>query len=263
MYPMNTHHGLHNSITFDEITQKLQRGEIERWFVDPTNQNINDLPNTVISFVTNNGELYLVKAKYDPQINQVYPPVEALKRTIVEPIHVEIPLVPLVVPTSTSLINWRNTHSIFNLGSQSNNITPRIPNQYTDEEINAEISRDYFDSIFQSIDNFAPSDYHYTFRLVPTNLGDESALVKKWSNYGDQIQLWIINDGWAIIYGTNNTFLIVGNNNSHPFIMTPNFSFDNTDGSTDENIDFPSLNLDQVKYLVKTKTIEYIFDQIH
>ena len=249
-----------NFATVDEITQKLQRGEIQRWFIDPNQQVRGDEPNVRISFITKEGGLYLVRAKYDQRTNQIFPPVEVHPK--------EIP----------SLIKWENAHTIFNVGSQMNTITPKVPKGYSDREIEGKVSRNYYDLIFQSIDGFKFDRYQYYLRVVPTNTGEQSALMRQWSNKDTRLQFWIttsepnltnevnpyiMNSGWAIIYGTPTTFLVVGNNGSHPFVMAPDFTFDNSDGSTDEDVDFPILNFDQVKYLLKSKVIEYVFNQIH
>lgn len=163
----------------------------------------------------------------------------------------------------SSLINWLNTHTVFNLSNQENNITPKIPNRYDDENVNEKVPLNYFDSIFHSIDSFQPLEFHNTFKIIPTDMGQEGALVKEWISQDSKLQFWITNDGWAVIYGAPTTFLIIGNFVSHPFVMTPLFSFDNSDGSTNEDIDLPVLNLIQVKYLLKTKVPEYIFNQVH
>lgn len=251
-------YGLPNIATFEEISQKLQRGEVQNWFINPSEQR-NGNVNSNISFIVDN-KLYSVRARYDQATNQILPP------------YVASPEVPV-----TSLIKWENTHEIFNLGSEPFNITPNIPNGYCDDEINNQVPTNYFDSIFQIIDAFKPLKYQYYLRVVPTDMGDQSAMLKQWSNKNARLQFWIttsepasylnfnpdpyiMETGWAIIYGDANTFLIVGNVNSHPFVMTPTFTFDNSHGSTSENFDFPSLNLEQVKYLLKTKAPEYVFN---
>lgn len=247
-----------NFATVDEISQKLQRGEIERWSIDPNQQISNDQSNVRISFFTKDGGLYLVRARYDQVTNQILPPVQ-------------IP-VPIIRP---SLIKWNETHRII---YDSAKATPPIPNGYSDTEINGRVPQDYFNPIFQSIDSFQSKNYKYYLQTANTHNGEQPALVKEWSNDSNsRIQLWITNgepymigqhqsisdEGWYIVYGTPDTFLIVGNYGSHPFVVAPAFSFDNSDGSTDEDFDFPSLNLEQVKYILKTKAPEYIFDQTH
>lgn len=274
-------YGIPNLATVEEIGQKLQRGEIQRWFIDPNQQVSGDesriglsqyeAPNLRISFVTNGGGLYIVHGRYDQQTNQILPPV-------IVPQHVTVPQ-PVTVPTKgtlrePSLIRWENTYQIID---NSRRATPRVSNNYTDNEINGQVSRDYFNPLFQSIDSFQSERYVFYCRTASTHNGEQCSLVKEWTSGNSRLQFWITTGtpytigeffdvpdmGWYIVYGTAETFLIVGNSDSHPFVVTPMFSFGNTDGSTEETIDFPSLNLDQVKYLLKTKAIEYIFNQIH
>jgi hypothetical protein len=228
----------------EEINQKIQQGEIEKWEIDPKLQYL-DNPNTRISFFSKDGKLYLVTAQYNPTTNQILPPVPVIpKGTLVEP----------------QLINWEKTSKIFN---DELNITPNIPNGYCDSEIDGKVSPDYFNSIFQAIDSFQPEVYTYKFKQISTRMGKQCALLKQWTNRDGRIEYWVTDDGYAIIFGTPNTFLIVGNFNDHPFVYTPDWTFDNSDGSTGDDVDYPSLNLDQVKHLLKIKAVEYTFDQIH
>ena len=68
-------HGLKvNFIPFSDIAGMLSRNEIERYFIDPDHQDLNS-PNTILTFFGKNGITYLAKARYDPQSNQVFPPV--------------------------------------------------------------------------------------------------------------------------------------------------------------------------------------------
>ena len=254
-------YGIPNFATVEEIGQKFQRSEIQRWFIDPNQQVRGDEPNVRISFITNDNKLYLVHARYDQQTNQILPPIYvAPKGTLQDP----------------SLIRWENTYQILD---NSERATPTVSSNYTDHEIDGQISSDYFGPIFRSIDSFQSELYVFYCKTASTTNGEQCALVKEWvaTSTKSRLQLWITtgepravsdltnipNMGWYIVFGTSETFLIVGNSNSHPFVITPTFTLYNTDGSTDENIDLPSLNLDQVKYLLKTKASEYIFDQIH
>lgn len=248
--------------TFEEISQKLQKGEIEKWFLEPDIQHGTVKPNVRMSFIGKDGKYYNVVLNYDQQNNKIGPPLE---------------LPPTGDPIKSSLIKWENTHNILNSGYGSNSITPKISNVYGDHEIDGKVSSNYFDKTFQNIDNFKPEKYHYHFRIVPTDMDDQSALLRQWIYKDTRLQFWITSNNphsdedpnpyvtvsWVIIYGSSDDFLIVGNNGSHPFVITPTFEFGNSDGSTTEDIDFPILNLDQVKYLLKTKAVSYIFDQIH
>ncbi len=92
------------------------------------------------------------------------------------------------------------------------------------------------------------------------------------SNEGEnKIELWFYDEGYAIIFGTvknpsaakKSTYLIVSNIENHPSVIAPGVSFFNSNGSTGEYHDFPALNLDQVKTLMKQNAINFIFDQQH
>ena len=123
----------------------------------------------------------------------------------------------------------------------------------------------YFNDIFQSIDGFRFQKYFYSAESINIDVKEEqSAFLRLWSNENIRLEFWIMNNVfWYIVYGTPNTFLIIGNDATRPFVITPTFLFRNTDESTEENIDLPILSFDQVKFLLKTKAIEYIFNQQH
>jgi hypothetical protein len=51
--------------TFNEINQKLQCGEIERWFINLEQQISRNKPNLRISFLSKDGRLYPIRARHD------------------------------------------------------------------------------------------------------------------------------------------------------------------------------------------------------
>lgn len=235
---------LPNFATFKEIIEKP--GEIVGWAIDQPASSRN--PNSRIAFNTKDGKTYLVMAWYNEATKQIFPPIE-----VPEP--------------KQSLINWKNAYKII---ADPEKATPPIANGYCDTEINGKVPPNYFDPIFQSIDSFKYDRYNYYCTMADTHNDEQPALVRQWSNEdkSTRIQLWITShddydDGWYIVYGSPETFLAVGGYNSHPFVVAPAFTFDNSDGSTDEDFDFPTLNLDQVKNILKTKSYEYVFDQHH
>ena len=91
--------GLPHFATVDEIQQKLQQGQIQRWFIDPKLRIPNDELNVRISFVTNDDKHYLVRARYNQQTNQNFPPVDVPQRGEWR---------------ESSLIKWENASNIFN-----------------------------------------------------------------------------------------------------------------------------------------------------
>ena len=67
-----------NFIPFDQITNMLQRNQIERYIIDPVLQpwaGPPGAPNKIITMFGRNGLTYLVKARYDQQTNQIFPPI--------------------------------------------------------------------------------------------------------------------------------------------------------------------------------------------
>jgi hypothetical protein len=167
---------------------------------------------------------------------------------------------PNLIP---SLVNWKNTDSIFDQGLFGDKIVSNIPNGYVDKEIKGKVKLKDFDPIFQSLNQFQFNNYRQKFKIIETGIGEQATLLKEWTYDNSKLQFWINNEGWAAIYGITDTFLIVGNFVDRPFVATPLFIFCNSDGSTGDNVDFLSLDFDDVKDLMKTKAIEYIFHQIH
>ena len=69
-------HGLKvNFISFPDIGDMLSQNKIERYIIDPSLQYLIENSNTIFTFFGKNGITYLVKGRYDPQTNQIFPPV--------------------------------------------------------------------------------------------------------------------------------------------------------------------------------------------
>jgi hypothetical protein len=67
-----------NFISFQQISQKLSRNEIERYIIEPLLQPYAGNPsslNRILTMFDKNGMTYLVKAQYNPTTNQISPPV--------------------------------------------------------------------------------------------------------------------------------------------------------------------------------------------
>ena len=64
-----------NFVTFQQISEMLSRGQIERFILDPFSQSLTNPPNNILTMYAKDGMTYLVKAKYDPVRNQILPPV--------------------------------------------------------------------------------------------------------------------------------------------------------------------------------------------
>ena len=98
----------------------------------------------------------------------------------------------------------------------------------------------------------------------------ENILIKQWNDKNNCLQLLIIlneddyyDHDWVIIFGNNDYCLITGIYGCHPFVDTKSFRFGNSDGSTFLDINPNLLNFNQVKEILKSMTIEFIFDQCH
>jgi hypothetical protein len=71
-------------IPIERLNNLIQSNQIERFTIDPTlqawagspvtNLRIDPLPNRILTFFGRNGQVYLVKAKYDPNINEIFRP---------------------------------------------------------------------------------------------------------------------------------------------------------------------------------------------
>jgi hypothetical protein len=107
------------------------------------------------------------------------------------------------------------------------------------------------------------------FGIYHTNLDDMGGLEITWSgtlkkkSLTSKLKVIIINEGYSCFFEANSVFLIVGNFLGHPFVITPKFQFYNSDGSTDSNIDYTNINYQLIIKLMKEKSLEYIFNQIH
>ena len=65
-------------IPFQQISQMLSQNQIERYILDPMLQpwvGPPNSPNRIVTMFGKNGITYLIKARYDPQSNQIYPPM--------------------------------------------------------------------------------------------------------------------------------------------------------------------------------------------
>ncbi len=65
-------------VPFEQIKQMLTQGQIAKFQIDPLLQIWLGSPNSInriITMIDRNGMTYLVKARYDPQANQIFPPV--------------------------------------------------------------------------------------------------------------------------------------------------------------------------------------------
>jgi hypothetical protein len=164
----------------------------------------------------------------------------------------------------SSPIIWSATFEIFSDNGRSHIIRnlSSIPH-YVDDEIEGKVTFEDFSPAFTALATFRPNDYQYQLKRVPTDTGKECSMIRKWSCENSHLEFHVLDDGYVIIFGTMDTFIIVGNNNSHPFVITPKFQFYNSDGSTWSDTDYPELNLTGIILLLSLKAQEYVFHQQH
>ena len=62
-----------HSISFEDAFRMINQGLIVRSLIEPELQQGG--PNTIVNLYDANNQLYLVKARYDPLINKIFPPV--------------------------------------------------------------------------------------------------------------------------------------------------------------------------------------------
>ena len=164
---------------------------------------------------------------------------------------------------NTTILDWDETYRIF----ESNHLSKIIPkyrmiHHYVDTEIDGKVQSK--DIILPQLEDFIDSKEISELDQIPTDNGSESALIRHYRKNPNYLDFYILNDGFCCLAEFSNTFLIVGNFQSHPFVITPTFKFFNSDGSTSENCcNFTYLNLEEIINLVTTKALEYIFDQQH
>lgn len=184
----------------------------------------------------------------------------------------------------SSLINWKETHEIFNdnlypiTGEISdNNYYYDSDDEKNTEEINEGIKRDYLDDVFEKIKNFKPERFGYfVSKNVDTTMGNKDILTKQWKNGTAGIQLMIFlneeksenddeiydpdeNCGYAVIYGDSSTFLISGSDGRDHFVYHPSFTFNSIKGLNYQDPSNFIFELDDVKRFFKWSTLDLIF----
>lgn len=224
-------------LDFLQLEEKLRNNEITKWELEPSHN-----VNSYAKFTDKQGLEYRAYIGYDSITNTIHPPLEKYP--------------------APSLVRWDNTEKIFENGKE-NHYLPEILNGYSDHEIDGQVAQDYFNPIFERIKTFISLKDTHEYKIIDTDMDQDAALVKSWTNFDARIEFWDTNEGFGIIYGDRTSFLVVGIFGGHPFVETVDFTFDNSDGSTDANIDGPGMTLEQVKQVLLTDPIQYIFDQRH
>lgn len=155
-------------------------------------------------------------------------------------------------------MNWTCTEAVF---EDSHSFLPFEPPFYVDGELSIEETA--LLPVFNSLDNSRFPFYYEEIKSV----NGERARVRSWFGGKERLELWIIDkedeEKWAAIFESENIFLVVGNNDCHSFVITPDFSFFNSDGSTDYEGEVEVLKLENLKRFLKKRIRSYLFNQIH
>lgn len=163
-------------------------------------------------------------------------------------------------------INWDKTCNILSNYHLSQVVLQNL-NTYVDDEIEGEIERETLMPLFGELDNFPSENVKYTFDFIKmlTDGGTCYGMKRRWTNSTSTLEFLITRDnGFAIIFSNEITFVILMNSGSHPAVITSEFSFFNSDGSTYEDVtNFPLLTLSEVVSLLKEKMTEYLFEPQH
>ena len=171
-------------------------------------------------------------------------------------------------------IDWRRIHRIFKVDKLPKIIKnyTRIPS-YVDREIVGKIlnHEETFFPFYNALSSFIPSNYEYKIRRISTDMGKDYAVIRTWTVKGpsaegpsaEKLVYILANEGYCAIYGSTDTFLVVGCYNCHPFVITPTFAFGNSDGSTDYPDWYLSSNLEDIKYQMMANMVSYLFEQVH
>ncbi len=165
------------------------------------------------------------------------------------------------------MINWTNTHKIFDdyeryVVHHKNKTLCR-----TSEEINDAISENYFDKILNDIDALKSVMYEYKFVPIVTHTGRDCAMVKTWIGFNSdkkrcKMEYWVTNNkGWAIIFTNTIRFLIVGSHCNRLFISAEDFYFCETVTPRIDCRDYTKLDLDDVKDMVNQRVKKYAFNK--
>ena len=137
---------------------------------------------------------------------------------------------------------------------------------YGDEEMDGILLERTCHRLHHAISTLDPSREHSGTTEVDTFDGPENAFYKVWNDGKQRIEFWKIisddEDGWAVVW-KGEEYFVVGNYFWHPFILSSEFAFDNSDGSTEDDYDHTCITLDTVKRILIDKPFEYVNNQIH
>ena len=165
-----------------------------------------------------------------------------------------------------STINWNLTKYIFLDGIDGIIKGNKSIKCYCDREINGKVSNESFQHIIPKIMEFIPTKEGIHNKTIKTEMGKSDAICKWYENSKYRLELWYDKEGYGMIFGAfelPDRYAICSNYAGHPTVMTKDFLFCNSDGSTLIDIDISSLLIEELKKYLCDKTVEYVLDQHH
>jgi hypothetical protein len=97
-----------------------------------------------------------------------------------------------------------------------------------------------------------------------TGIGPYDANVRRWTSSNARLEFWHSEVGYYVIGAIGSECVISGCGVSHPFVYTNTWSFFNTDGSTNETLDFAAKELDPWKTIhLLANAHNYVFHPKH
>lgn len=160
-------------------------------------------------------------------------------------------------------MNWSRTDNIFLDGYEPND---EERSSYVDCEVEGALCADDLTGVFRELDLFLTEAKFVGEEQKQLENETEcepwDATLKTYKSGSSQLVFVHTPEDWAILYGGPKHFLVVKNAGSHPSVITDTFYFSNSDGSTWDALE-KELTLEQIISLAKSKSLEYLFEQIH
>lgn len=160
-------------------------------------------------------------------------------------------------------IRWDKLQEVF-----ENESTDAVENfkapMYLDHELEGHVTEDDVDKLLQEI--------QLKFDKIAWSLNKSPAAqgALSWIGESEQQRMEVLtyDNGldldYVIALQLDDIAHIVGNSGGHPFVLTNQFAFDNSDGSTNEDVDFrEDISPHEVLEFAMSKTKEYLFNQVH
>lgn len=251
---------------YEEIERLLIEKQIIEFYVEEKR----DGGNVYAIFRTTDGRILRAKVTHNAKTNQIYPPTPSIDKIVTYEQTTSRLLIQgePALKSQKSLFDWSKAKYVF-----SEKVVPKKARRYCDQEILEVVRLEDLEEVLTEIEEFISEKYVEFLQIAHTDEGNQAASVKEWRSMDrlTRIQLWRTNadpidgdhnylsgEGWALIYSSPLTYLIVGSFNAHPFVMTPFWRFDNSDGSSG---DWPTFENPEPAF--RTLTLDFLFNQIH